>query len=475
MNMKSVFLCSFLCFFSAKADVTLPAIFSDNMVLQAGMPVRVWGKAQPGEAVTVSITGNQAVSVSDRDGKWSVLLPEMPYCGSYDLKITGKNTIVLKNVLTGDLWICSGQSNMRLSMAKSLNAEKEIAIAVHPQLRLFNMEWHTSDKPCDNVRGRWAVCTPKSVAGFSAVAYFFGRELVKSRNIPIGLIHATKGGSTVRAWIDRETLESNPALESCRDWCLSQRQNARVNEPDYKMPSYLYNAMIAPIMPLNVKGVIWYQGESDVGMAHKYRNAFTVLISDWRSRWGQKDMPFLFVQLPNYSDPEKHAAFKDGWAVLREAQLLVSKDVANTAMAVTIDLGESNDIHPKNKEDVGKRLALTARMYVYHENIVCAGPAYEKMRIENNKIRLFFSSVGTGLKSASGTALTGFTVAGRDNVFHKAVACIEDDEVVVWSDKLSEPLNVRYAWANDPECSLYNNEGLPASPFRTDNLPLTAE
>lgn len=629
--MRKILLSAFL-FFSvtALADVTMPHIFSDNMVLQRDKPLRIWGWADKGEKITVSVNGQTQKTKAAKDGSWSVMLKAMPTGGPYDLSISGKNNIVYKNVLLGDVYVCSGQSNMEWMLQNTNNAKEEIANASHPQLRLFTVKKETSFRPLKDVEGKWDVCTPETVPDFSAVAYFFGRKLNADIGVPIGLIHTSWGGTNIQTWIswdemsqypeyknvdvgakqkqseeakknqaafvqslandkgDMEKWYASPATADWKEMKLPQLwENTPVGNADGNIwfkksftlpaeqagkaaylhlgpiddndvtyvngvqvgatnsystdrvydipagtlrdgtnevtvkvidtgggggiygeekqmsveaggksfplagiwqyrpsvlntnfglqnsgpnsfPSQLYNAMIAPIINYAIKGAIWYQGESNAGESFKYRTLFPQMINDWRKKWGY-DFPFFWAQLANFM-PQDSIPQESGWAELREAQSM-TLSLPATGQAVIIDIGERNDIHPRNKQDVGYRLALAAEKVVYDKDIVYSGPVYTSMQKEGNKIVLKFTNTGSGLDVHNKYGyLQGFTIAGADKKFHYAQAKVTGDgEVTVSSDKVSDPVAVRYAWANNPDdANLYNKEGLPASPFRTD-------
>lgn len=638
-------------------SLRLPAIFGDHMVLQSNVPVPIWGWAAPGEEVAVIVKGKlHRVTKASPDGRWMVKLPPQPPGGPYELIVRTRNeTVRFIDVLFGEVWICSGQSNMEWPVQWARNAQQEIATANFPQIRFFIVEKAVALEPQSDCKGRWVVCSPETIGGFSAVGYFFGREIHKQLKVPVGLIGTYWGGTPAESWTDLEELESDPDLRvildrfprterelkrlqdkyerEMKEW----RKKALLTDPgnkgerlgwaspefndsdwavmdlprnwesvsaemnidgaawfrkvvtipedwagkdlllslgvidDYDVvyfngekvgstgqddpnswtvqrryivpgrlvkagpnliairvfdvwgyggfrgtpdqmrlspvgeskvsislagewkfkvefarparevpkqpqppvnnwtPTALFNAMVAPLIPYAIRGVIWYQGESNVGRAYQYRKLFPALIKSWRRNWGQGDFPFLFVQLANYLE-RKPEPTESAWAELREAQLLTLKTVPKTGMAVAIDIGEANDIHPRNKQDVGKRLALTALAVAYGKKIVYSGPIYRSMRIEGNKIRLFFDHVGSGLV-AKGGELKGFAIAGKDRKFVWANAKIEGNTVVVWSEQVPEPVAVRYGWADNPDCNLYNKEGLPASPFRTDDFP----
>jgi len=490
---------------AAFADVKLPAVISDNMVLQRGMEVPIWGWAEPGEIICVSVGWQDLLPIAftDKEGKWVVKVKTSKAGGPYEIIIKGNNTITLKNILVGEVWVCSGQSNMQWPVRQSANAEQEIAAADYPDIRLFTVQRKPAEQPQSDCVGDWQLCSPQTVPGFSAVAYYFGRKLHKELNVPVGLIHTSWGGTPAEAWTSKKTLESDPDFEpilkrysdviakypeakskyeqKLKEWEKAVAEAKAEGEkpprrpypprgPRHKNnPSGLYNAMIAPLIPYGIGGVIWYQGESNAGRAYQYRKLFGGMIKNWRNDWGQGDFPFLFVQLANFMavNPEPS---ESAWAELREAQLMTLA-LPKTGMAVIIDIGEANDVHPKNKQDVGKRLALWALAGSYGKKLEYCGPIYKSMRVEGNKIILHFDHVGGGLVAGGGGPLKGFAIAGADRKFVWADAKVVGDTVVVSSDKVSEQVAVRYAWADNPVCNLYNKEGLPASPFRTDDRP----
>ncbi|MBN1942700.1 MAG: 9-O-acetylesterase [Phycisphaerae bacterium] len=635
----------------AAAELKLPAILSDDMVLQRDMPIPIWGWADAGQDVTVTFAGQSASATADKDGKWMVRLPAQKASDQPQTMTiqAGETSRTLGNILIGEVWLASGQSNMEWPVGASDNALKEIESADHPTLRLFTVAKDASFQPKQDVTGAWVKCTPKTVPGFSAVAYFFGRELLNDLKVPVGLINSSWSGTPIEAWSSQATFAaagrekelqrieqlSNLAhrnfpqamrkyLEDLTQWekasncndyhndgfdlgwadphnapdqwkdaadhlqfqeigavwfrrtvdipsdwvgqelvlelgaiddydttyvngleigrtgkdvlnywthprvyhvpkhCTASGKNViavRVfnnhlagefsgsgklrparqgGEPisleggwQYRvertqnvrktgkakplppvaflhpnLPCVLYNGMIHPLIPYALRGAIWYQGEANAGDAAQYRAMFPAMIQTWRDAWGQKEFAFGFVQLANFMKREL-APSDPGWAQLREAQTM-TLSVPNTGMAVAIDIGDENDIHPRNKQDVGKRLALWARAKVYGQDIPYSGPMYKDMKVEGNKIRLSFDHVNGGLVSRDNKPLEGFAVAGEDGKFVWAEAKIDGETVLVWSDKVSEPRAVRYAWANNPACNLYNKAGLPACPFRTE-------
>jgi sialate O-acetylesterase len=645
----------FACAVAVRAEVHLPAIIGDNMVLQQGTKVRIWGSASPNENVTVTFQNKSSKAVAGAQGHWEVLMGPFKAGGPSELTVKGTNVLTIKNVLVGEVWLCSGQSNMEWPLMNAANGADAVAQANYPEIRLFTVEKRTSATPLDDVQGRWVVTTPAEAAHFSAVGYFFGRELYQRLKVPIGLIHSSWGGTPAEAWTSHEALLSSPELKPILDHyesslnALPQTKEAyaralaaweeknlyidsgnkgealgyanpatatdgwskmdlpkqfetagllidgavwfrktvdlpaswsgkdlALNLPpiddydttyfngtkigatgretpnsymvprkytvpgslvhagantiavrvfdsageggfgggpmsigpagsgesqvislrgawDYKVelalepkhpdwstrpeavgvsnqnnPSVLYNAMIAPLVPFAIRGVIWYQGESNAGRAYQYRTLFPIMIRNWRSAWG-RELPFYFVQLANW---HAHKAEPDesDWAELREAQLMTLRE-PQTGMAVIIDIGDENDIHPRNKLDVGRRLAAWALAGTYHQKVIPSGPLFERFTIEGDKVVRIKFKYGDGLKTIDGGPVKGFAIAGADRRFVWANARIEGDTVLVWSPDVSKPVAVRYGWADNPVVNLYNKAGLPASPFRTDDWP----
>ncbi|KAA3619549.1 MAG: 9-O-acetylesterase [Calditrichaeota bacterium] len=627
-------------------NVAINPLFSDNMVLQQNQDIPVWGTAEPDGEVVVELLGQRKSTLVDSSGKWSVKLQPITAGGPHELLVSGENTTKLKNVMIGEVWICSGQSNMEMALAgngKINNYKEEIANANYPNIRLIRAQRAKSTVPLDTINTTgWQECKPNTIPDFSAVAYFFGRHLYINLNVPIGLIHSSWGGTLAEAWTSAEALKTLPdfvdAVESLAAdtvkfdeamqiyeaamknrkqkiiendvgfragkyiWNASQLDlsgwknmqlptiwekaghknldgvvwfrktinipksmsgkdltlhlgpindnditwfngikvggldgvnklreyqipgsivktganviavrvfdmgnngglwgeaeqlkivdksgqkislaghwkykigfNLNTLSPEPKSPNdpnrttLLYNAMLHPLIPFAIRGAIWYQGESNANRAYQYRTLFPTMIKDWRTKWNQGDFPFLFVQLANFMKIESEPA-ESAWAELREAQAM-ALELPNTGMAVAIDIGDAQDIHPKNKQDVGKRLALNALAKVYDKEIAFSGPIYKSMEKDGAKIRVQFSHTNGGLNSKGNTILKGFAIAGADKKFVWANAKINGDEVVVWNAKIKNPVAVRYAWASNPVCNLYNGAGLPASPFRTD-------
>ncbi|WP_242155524.1 sialate O-acetylesterase [Aestuariivivens sediminis] len=621
---------------SLKADVSVADIFSSNMVLQRNMDLKIWGTADPEEALTLSFNGQNLKTKADKNGKWQLTLKPMSVGGPFEMILQGHNKLVLDNILIGDVWICSGQSNMAWAMKNSKDANKEIKNADYPNIRLYSVPREISTVPMSEIsNASWEICNPQNIKEFSAVGYFFGRTIHLEQNLPIGLINTSFGATCVETWTSRESMIKLPNYENFaakidtfniekekdkkrnklrktlgtfpenemgmeEKWMLPETDRSnwlsiplpgiweeqgydnldglvwfsrdidlnikddidkielhlgiiddsdivwvngvKVGETNWgfetervytipneviksgpnnitvrvqdrrnkggftsspndlfiklgkekvplsgkwkfkvdqvydnfeispnESPSLLFNAMIHPLMPYGMKGVIWYQGENNTGRAMEYRITFPNMINNWRHEWKQGEFPFLFVQLANFGAPND-APRNSNWAELRESQTK-ALDLKNTGMAVAIDLGEAYNIHPKNKQDVGRRLALAAQKIGYNKNIVHSGPQYKSMRIKDDKAIISFDYVGSGLEvKGTNDQLKEFEIAGEDQRFYKASAKIEGDNVMVWSDKVNNPVAVRFAWANNPsEFNFYNKEGLPAVPFRTDN------
>jgi sialate O-acetylesterase len=641
----------------AKGEVRVPSIIGDNMVLQQGVKARLWGMAQPGERITVTFDGRTEGAITDPHSHWQIFLGPLKVGGPFAMTIAGSNTLTFKNVLVGDVWICSGQSNMEFPLVNATGGAEAMAQANDPEIHLFTVQKTTAASPLADVSGHWVLATPEQVGQFSAVGYFFGREIYQRLKIPLGLIHTSWGGTPAEAWISHGALLANADLKPILDryqmsledlpqrrenykWALAEweqknlhqdpgnkgqalgfadpafnatdwkqmnlpqffetaglvidgavwfrkevdvpsawsgkelvldfpaiddfdttyfngtRVGATGNEtpnsyavprrytvpgslvhagrnviavrvfdsageggfggaglmslvpvggketeaislagpwtykvelslepkkPDWgsrpelpgptnqNSPTVLYNAMLAPLTPYAIRGAIWYQGESNAGRAYQYRALFPTMIRDWRSAWGEGDFPFYFVQLANWHAAQSEPGDSE-WAELREAQTMTLQ-VPKTGMAVIIDIGDPNDIHPRNKLDVGKRLAAWALTETYHQKVEPSGPLYDSFTVKDDKIRVQFKHIDGGLRTSDGGPLKGFAIAGADHKFVWANASVEGDAVVVWSKDVARPVAVRYAWADNPVCNLYNAAGLPASPFRTDDWP----
>lgn len=437
----------------AFAKVRPHPLFQDGAVLQRDRVVPVWGRAESGERVEVRL-GDQVVRTVARQGKWRVELQPRPAGGPYQLTVTGENTLTYNNLVYGDVYLCSGQSNMEWPVEISAERDELLKERVDPQLRLFLVERCIAEKPAEeplNVAG-WD--SPR--ARMSAVGYSFGRYLRRSQGVPIGLISASWGGTVAEAWTRREALTGFPGVAA---W-LAKRPEA--GQPNY--PSLLYNGMIAPLQPYPLRGAIWYQGESNAGRAEHYQALLTTMIEDWRKLWACGDFPFLLVQLAPYQQAPLEPS-ESRWARLREAQRQVSLTVPNTAMVVITDLGDE-DIHPLRKQPVGERLGLAARHFVYGESIEWSGPQVESVTASGDDLEVRFSHVGTGLV-CQGEKLTDFTVASAYGAFHRAEARITSaNTVLVHCPQLKQPRRLRYGWSVFPRVNLVNSFELPASPFQ---------
>jgi sialate O-acetylesterase len=491
----------------ALADVKPNAICTDGMVLQQQSKVKIWGTAEKGEKVSVKFRDKEASTTADDKGKWVVTLDSGEAGGPFPMTLTGNNTLQYKNVMVGEVWICSGQSNMEMAVGSCDKGDKDYAQSAkpNPMLRTFNVAKNAQYEPVEAVSGSWVEASPGTVNGFTAVGYFFGRDLQQKLNVPVGLIHTSWGGTRAEAWTSKGVLNGSemfknehPGLDKQMEAFKTDPQKVK-NPLHANSPSALYNGMIYPLLNCSIKGAIWYQGESNAGAAYKYRTLFPMMIENWRKDFAQGDFPFLFVQLAPFGSVAKTPGESD-WAELREAQALTLK-LKNTGMAVITDVGNEYDIHPTPKRPVGERLSLAARANVYGEKIEYSGPMYESKAIEGNKIVLSFTHIGKGLVSnemegtlerkdknngpshfawrvkpgTEGAPLMGFTICGEDKKFYDAKAEIMGDKVVVSCDQVVKPVAVRYAWAMHPVCNLFNKDGLPASPFRTDDFPVSTQ
>lgn len=502
--MRSLLLLALLLCISAagaRADVSLASPFQDHAVLQRDKPLPVWGRAAPGEKVTVEFLGQKVGTTTGADGRWIVYLDPVPAVTTpTTLTVTGQNAVTLQDILVGEVWLASGQSNMEWSVERSNDAAAEIAAANFPQIREFNATNTVADQPADAVAGDWQVCSPTTAGRLSAVAYYFARDLHRKLGVPVGILNATWGGTPVESWTDLVTLKSTtawPAIDARWQQAVAEHpertanyateraawqeaeEKAKATKTKNTVPwprapagpgtpnaiSGLYNAMIAPLQPYALRGAIWYQGESNWRRADEYGEVFSAMIRAWRAQWNQGDFPFYFVQLANFIVKDDESG--RGWAQLREAQ---TKALAlpNTGMAVIIDIGDPNDIHPRNKQEVGRRLALLAKAKVYDIAVDWSGPVFVGAQREGAALRVKFNRVDDSL-TAGGKPLQAFEVAGLDRKFYPATARIERGTVVVSAPEVPEPAAVRYAWTNNPEANLFNGTGLPAEPFRSDD------
>lgn len=495
----------------AFAEVRLPAILSDHMVLQAERLVPIWGWADANEKITVSFADQTATTTANAKGRWQIdLKPLTASTEPQTLTVTGSNSLTVNDVLVGEVWLGSGQSNMAMRVDSSLDAEKEKAAAVLPTLRMFTVARKTATNPQDDCQGTWVVCSPETVGAFSATAYFFGRELHRELKQPVGLINSSWGGTAIEAWISSPAQASLPVYpeiiapwneatakpydpakaQAAYDVAVAKWKEASAKakaekrpvsrapqapvDPrlNHNHPANLFNGMIAPLIPYAFRGALWYQGESNASKSYAaaYGEQLKTLIGDWRSRW-QHDFPFAWVQLPEFKAPQQAPVETyQTWPVIRE-QMLNTLSVPDTGMAVTLGLGEEKDIHPKNKQGVGQRLSLWALGTVYGKSVAAtSGPVLKNHAVKGNTMTLTFDHIGAGLQSKAGdNQLQGFAIAGADRRFFPARAVLQNDRVIVSSSRVAEPVAVRYAWADNPVWSLQNSAGLPASPFRTDD------
>lgn len=491
----------------AQADVRLPRLFTDHMVLQREMPVPVWGLADPGEKVTVQLAGQSQSATADADGKWRVMLKPLSVGEPLTLVVKGKNQVEVNDILVGEVWVCSGQSNMEWPVAATRDADLIHTAANIPQIRLLSVKPVGTQTPNDDIDERWQVCTPDTVGGFSAVGYLFGRQLHESLGVPIGLINNAWGGSSCEAWVPRDKFEGEALYEpllarwkqtesehdeaklradydaQLAEWRKARDTAEAKGEPvpgqpgsdnplfNQHRPGNLYNARIAPLAPFAIRGAIWYQGESNADRAYQYRDMFPRMITSWRDAWGQGDFPFYWVQLADFR-AEKPEPSESDWAELREAQTMTLDRLPNTGEAVIIDIGEGNDIHPRNKVDVANRLARWALAKDYDLKIDHASPRYDHFEVQGNKAVVTFRDCGKGLVTFDVGDARGFTVAGNDRKWHPAQAkVIAPNQVEVACEAVPEPVAVRYAWADNPVVNLYSSSGLPVTPFRTDDWP----
>lgn len=480
------------------ADVRLPALFTDHMVIQRGVPIHIWGWAEPGEKVSVALATDHASGNADKDGKWQFDLKPLPAGGPDTLTVAGNNTLSRRDVLVGDVWLCGGQSNMEFTLKRADNGAETAAASPDPKLRLFKVHTNKADQPAADVSGEWSVAGPDTTPNFSAVGYFFGRDLRRAENVPIGLISDNVGGTTAQAWTRAAVLDADPDLkklyvdtvasdQAAHDVAMARYEAAlaKAKASGAKEPtkpygfwpsSILYNGMIAPLTPFRIRGVIWYQGESNTHDPAGYRQLLPAMIKDWRAQWNEPRMPFLIVQLAAFGSSSGNGM---AWAETREAQQAAAQNLPNVGIAVIIDLGSKHQIHYTDKEPVGDRLALLARKMVYGErNLVASGPTFDDMLVDGSKVIIKFANVGDGLTikgglsagvTVPGDTLVGFAIAGANGQFVTADAkIVAKDTVEAWSPQVAQPRTVRYGFANFPKVNLWNKNGLPAAPFRSD-------
>jgi sialate O-acetylesterase len=498
---------------AVRADVTLAPLFTDHAVLQQDKAVPVWGRAAPGEPVAVTFRDQTVRATAGKDGSWIVYLAPLKPGAPAELVVSGKNTLRLQDVVVGEVWVCSGQSNMEFTVGgppgavyRVDHADEEVAAAHYPLIRQFKVERAVAAQPADTAHGAWVVCSPDTVGQFTAVGYFFARDLAQKLGVPVGIINSTWGGTAIESWLSDTALKSDPAFavvdgrwaraladapakkagrEALLATLAKEEAAAKAagpvqyaeflknkswlpplpgpDSPD--TPRGLFNGMINPLLPGAIRGILWYQGEANVSRPGEYGRLLTALITHWRLHWGQGDLPFYWVQLPNYKDPGDASGV--AWARLREAQAQALA-LPNTGMAVTIDLGDPDNIHPRNKQEVGWRLALIARHHVYDIPGDWTGPVFKTARREGATLRVIFDHASNGLL-AHEKPLAGFVIAGADRRFHPAAARIDGGTVVVSAPEVPEPVAVRYAWADAPDANLFDGAGLPAAPFRSDD------
>jgi len=509
-RMGTVAGCLLLAFHVAavSAGVKLPRVLSDNMVLQRGRTIPIWGWAEPGEKVNVTAGGVSATAETDADGRWKVALPKIDVKGAFDVLVTGSSgsRAIIKNVLVGEVWLCTGPSNIFWPVRRCDNAKQEMAAAKFPRLRFFTVGKKTADKPLDDCTGRWVECSPGTVGDVSGVGYFFARRLHKEMDVPIGVLQSFWGGSRIESWTSRRALEAEPKLKPILDWWTQakadfdparaketyqrelqtwQRAAARAKADGSKpppkprpsepptvsrhRPACLYNGMISPLVPYGMRGVIAYQGLGNLVWARYAHVLLPTMIRDLRRAWGQADLPFGMVQPAPYPCDRWPKGAPDAYSLLREAQLRTLRVIRHTGVAPTMDIGDLDELHFTNKQEVGRRMALWAMASVYDRPVACSGPIFRSMSIEDDAIRIRFDNAEHGLKTNDGRPPTCFVVAGADRKFHPARARIDGRTVMVRSDRVPRPVAVRFAWRDEDVPNLFNNEGLPASLFRTDD------
>ena len=491
---------------SALLAAIIPSpLFGDHAVLQRDVPVPVWGTADPGEKITVQCGDSKASASADADGRWLVTLPPLSMGPVRTLVFTGeKDSVTSRDILIGDVWLCSGQSNMEFPVAGVAHAQEEIAAAAFPLIRHFKTANSAPDAPARDVSGKWVVCSPASVASFTAVGYFFARDLYRRDGTPQGLINSSWGGTAIEAWIPHDVLEARPEfhvvldrwkdfaaaypakhaafLQATDSWKQAKQKADAAGTPfttpkpndvggapgDRNAPSGCFNGMIAPLIPCALKGILWYQGEANWAHPGEYGALFQAMITDWRRRWGSDQLPFLFVQLPNFITG---TAASLNWAIIREGQTS-ALHLPATDRAVTIDVGDPNQIHYPDKQDVGHRLPLAARRTVFGEKETPREPVFISATREGDTMRVRMDNGGSQLvlKPLPAGGL-GFEVAGVDQKFHSADAEVNGDDVIIHSAEVPEPVAARYCWHSAPDAILFNTAGLPAAPFRTDDWP----
>jgi sialate O-acetylesterase len=513
--MPTIFRASFVsCLFFVSiaplwGHVVLPSFFSDHMVLQRQMKIPVWGTADPGESVTVTLNDQKSDAVADANGVWKTTLPAMEAGGPYTMTVAGSDTTTINDVLIGEVWLFAGQSNMEWGTGYVINHDQEIPAANFPQIRLCQVPHTVKDQPATDVPTSWAPCTPESVFKFSAVAYFTGRDLYKKLNVPIGLIQVTWSGTDIEGWMPHEALLSDPDFKPQQDrwdqvlkaypqakadfdaklpdltkaWQDATARAKAANKPlppeprppegpgSRYTPGGIFNGAVFPLAPYALRGMVWYQGENNTAWAFLYRKQLKALINSWRQLWNEGDVPFIVIQLPSAVPLPPTTTAR--WAEIRESQAK-ALELPNTGLVVTIDLGDPDhheNLHPKNKQDVGLRTALVAEQLAYVGDAVASGPVFKNATVMNDSIRVQFDNA-SGLKTKDGGPVKGFEIAGDDKKYVPATATIDGDSVVLHADAVQSPQTVRYDWANYPDGNLYNDSNLPALPFRTDDFTL---
>ncbi|MCC9641800.1 sialate O-acetylesterase [Rhodopirellula sp. JC740] len=484
----------------AQAELMLPSIFGDSMVVQRDEPVHVWGWTEPGQEVRVQLGDRAASGKANGEGRFDVSVPALPAGGPYELTVKADETKTFTDVLVGEVWICSGQSNMAWSVRSANDPDLESLSANYPEIRLISVPQVGTQEPQRDFKGQWAEATPETVKDFSAVGYFFGRQLHQTLDVPIGLIDNAWGGSAAEAWVPRDVLEADGKYESMlagwdnrmakydydalleawkekqKAWVEKGRKGIAPRRPrddsaGNHRPANIYNGVLLPTIGYTMRGVIWYQGESNAGRAYEYRDLFPLMIQTWRDQWGQGDFPFYWVQLADFRS-EVDEPTDSSWAELREAQTMTMSRLPNTGEAVILNLGESADIHPKNKQDVAKRLARWALAKDYGYDLPYRSPTYRDAEFDGNKAIVRFDHVGAGLDTFDVNEAIGFTLAGEDQKFVRANAkIVSKDTVEVTAEGITNPVAVRYAWADNPVCNVQSKEGLPMTPFRSDDWP----
>ncbi|MCC6406865.1 MAG: sialate O-acetylesterase [Planctomycetes bacterium] len=464
MNLRSKLLGAWLvttCAVSASAEVRLADVFGASMVLQRDRPLAIWGEAAPGESIEVELAERRATTLAGPEGLWRVELAPLSAGGPHELFVRGTNELRLNDVLIGDVWLCAGQSNMEWAVVESEGADEALAAAKPERMRFLRVAHADAKERRAHFEGVWMRCEPKVVEGMSAVAFHFARELEQARGVPIGIVQATRSGAPAEPFVPREVMEADPELGP------ALRRYARREQSE---PGALFNAMIAPLAPFALRGVLWYQGESNVDYAATYRTLLPTLIQSWRATFGQPELPFLVVQLPGWGEPATRPG-ESAWAELREAQAL-SRSLPRVELAITLDLPASTAFHPREKRPIAHRLALLARARVLGEKLDALGPRMKSVAFESRDVRVRFDHA-EGLRSTSARELSGFQLAGADRKWHDARARIEGEDVVVSAESVPAPVAVRYGWADLPAVDLVDGSGLPAEPFRSDDWPLS--